>query len=640
MSNIIEDNNIETTKKINKKKEGLGFGYIGSSFETTTNDEIFFNDTQIFDTSLKNKINGKSNHTNNHRFNNKKRLEFNNIDKKKKKEENGNGFNSFIEKVTFSDSTYNIVSTSASASDSLIAYQSNKGQSQLQKYLLTNIINNPYDSEILERFEDCFVSDGVAQKTLLRKYSLINGHKYDFSLSLEYESNDKQIDKENLKRVNDFVIYKNALNEIKYRLTQSNFYDYDFKACILKSVFGRSVLEKIHNTKDYGIINFNLLYNQGLGDPIISESNHLIGVEYEYTKSKDESKKMLPIDKLMYYLNDDIPVSLGSSYFGLSEFESIIDASEGKKMILQTQSKEAIQTSYRGTGVFRTSEPLSDAKLTELAKKMNEHRGNTFVMDSTISGGFENTASNPEKMMIFLNEYNLEIIRGLNAMQSLGGYENAQNFATLDKYSTIYLKSVIIPKQNEHKRFIKKTLLDEMFTVSLLRQGYAILLDKEDYTKKLYKVTLKQDNDNPDLNDNNIIQDIKIKEQYQEILKIQNSELELDESQLFTFQKTDIPTACIELNLEIPDFIEIQEYFRMLITMYDKGLSTFKKVLESVNMADQIEEVGQLIDDAKTIEDEERQFKRNEFVNNMNNNNLNSRNKINNKKKEGEGGNI
>lgn len=619
MTSIITEDKDDNVNKQNIKKDmrlGLGFGYIGPN---QSNNDIVSTDTQLFNIdSVKDVINN-NHHTNSYRFNNPKRLNFNKNKSKK------NDYNNFIEKITYTNN--DILTLSAKSEDSLISYQSNKAKTVLEKKLKQNIINNPYDSEIFERFEDCFVSDGVAQKTLLRKYSLINGHKYTFSLSLEYTTGDKKIDRENLKKINDFIIYKNALNEIRYRLEISNFYDYDFKACVLKSVFGRSVLEKIHNTKDYGIINFNVLYNQALGDPIISESNNLIGVEYEYTKSKnnrdDNSKKILPINKLMYYLNDDIPVSLGSQYFGLSEFESIIDASEGKKMILQTQSKEAIQTSYRGTGIFRTAEPLPDAKLTELAKKINEHRGNAFVMDSTLSGSFENTASNPEKMMIFLNEFNLEIIRGLNAMQALGGYENAQNFATLDKYSTIYLKSVIIPKQNEHKRFIKKSLLDEMFTISLLRQGYAILLDREDYTKKLYKVTLKQ-KEIIEYQDEEITRtrtitenEIKIKEQYQEILRIQNNELEQEESDLFIFLKTDIPTACIELNLEIPDFIEIQEYFKMLITMYDKDLATFKKVLESINMDDQIDEVGQLLEEKKA--EDEKRFNM-QFASNGNNN--------------------
>lgn len=631
MSIIEEDK--ENNQSNKNKKTGMGFGYISPDQEYKKEEIV---DTQIFNVGNVGYEGNtehvrKINHTNNYRFNNKKRLEYH-------KSNNKNNFNNHIEKITFLGDIGNEV-VSTSANDSVLLYQSNKNASELEKRLGQTIINNPYDEEIFERFEDCFVSDGVAQKTLIRKYSLINGHQYTFNLALEYESEDEKKDRKNLKTVNDFKEYKNALNEIRYRLEKADFYNYDFKASVLKSVFGRAVLEKIHNTLDYGIINFNLLYNQALGDPIIDETNQLIGVEYEYTKKAQKENnynynsstegnkaKIIDIDKLIYYLNEDIPVSLGSSYFGLSEFESIVDASEGKKMILQTQSKEAIQTSYRGTGVFRTTEPMPDSKLTELAVKINEHRGNSFVMDQSIVGGFENTASNPEKMMIFLNEFNLEIIRGLNSMQSLGGYENAQNFATLDKYSTIYLKSVIIPKQNEHKRFIKKMLLDEMFTISLLRQGYAILLDKQDYIKKLYKVTLKPLVDVVNTNENedgiNVKVSMKpgyaIKDQYKEILKIQNDKIEKEESEIFTFTKTDIPTACIELNLEIPDFIEIQEYFKMILDLYKNKLATVKKVLQSVNMEDQIEEIEQLQQEAK--EEEERRFSMQLLVNDSGNN--------------------
>ena len=435
----------------------------------------------------------------------------------------------------------------------------------------------PYRKRDLDRFEDCFRSDGAVRNGVSKKWNFILGARTSVSLDVAKEFQNDEDRANAMNQVLAYEPYKIAMDCANEVLRKCNFRKVLHAAGIQASVYGRSCIEKVRNPADGNrIVRLNVLNSKLLGDVEVNkETWEFLGVHYRDLPKTDD---LLEANDIIYITRNDYHISSGSMYYGLSDLEPIIDGSETKRIIKQEDLKEIARALWSGYGWMLFKDPnVTHEQMTEIVNKMKA--GAWTATDQSVELQVQEIAQNAPMLLEIINEMNLETARDLSIPSPLLGYENKQNYSNLVQTLISWKESDLDAERRWLGDLIEAQLLNEIFKQELDKQGVQIPEADVYGGENLITQQLTQvPNDQP-------------------FNPYQPQGLLIPQTQI-------IPPAKLTIDITDPNFEPFKEKLEATLLLYEKKLISARKVLEVVDMEDQIEETEMRLQEDKIKQDE------------------------------------
>ena len=446
----------------------------------------------------------------------------------------------------------------------------------------------PYRKRDLDRFEDAFRSDGTVRNACSKKWNFILGAHTSVSLDVdrEYQNDDDRANAMN--QVLQYEPYKIAMDKANEVLRKCNFRKVLHAAGIQASVYGRACIEKVRNPADNRIIRLNVLNSKLLGDVEVDpDSWEFLGVHYRDLPKHDD---LLEAQDIIYITRNDYHISSGSMYYGLSDLEPIVDGSETKRIIKQEDLKEIARSLWAGFGWMLFKDPnITHEQMSEIVNKMKA--GAWTATDQTVELQVQEIAQNAPMLLEIINEMNLETARDLAIPSPLVGYENKQNYSNLVQTLISWKESDLDAERRWLSDLIEFQLLNEIFKQELDEQGVQI----PDASLGVYG------------SENLVTQQLTQIPNEQPLNPYQPQGLIMPQTQI-------IPPAKLTLDITDPNFTPFKEKLESTLMLYDKNLISARKVLEVVDMEDQIEETELRLQEQQIKQEQMMNFQQNVFT--------------------------
>jgi hypothetical protein len=466
----------------------------------------------------------------------------------------------------FNISTHNLQSTVPRYDN--IFKQNNKAK--------TPRLKPPYRKRDLDRFEDTFRSDGAVRNGVSKKWNFILGARTSVSLDVDREYPNDEDRANAMNQVLNYEPYKIAMDKANEVLRKCNFRKVLHAAGIQASVYGRSCIEKVRNPADNRIVRLNVLNSKLLGDVEVNKDSwEFLGVHYRDLPKHDD---LLEAEDIIYITRNDYHISSGSMFYGLSDLEPIVDGSETKRIIKQEDLKEIARALWAGYGWMLFKDPnITHEQMTEIVNKMKA--GAWTATDQSVELQVQEIAQNAPMLLEIVNEMNLETARDLSIPSPLLGYENKQNYSNLVQTLISWKESDLDAERRWLSDLIETQLLNEIFKQELDEQGIEIPDAKVYGGENLITQQLTQiPNDQP-------------------FNPYQPQGLLMPATQI-------IPPAKLTIDITDPNFEPFKEKLEATLLLYEKKLISARKVLEVVDMEDQIEETEMRLQEDKIKQDE------------------------------------
>jgi len=445
----------------------------------------------------------------------------------------------------------------------------------------------PYRKRDLDRFEDCFRSDGTVRNGVSKKWNFILGAHTSVSLDVdrEFQNDDERAGAMN--QVLQYEPYRIAMDKANEVLRKCSFRKVLHAAGIQASVYGRSCIEKVRNPADDNrIVRLNVLNSKLLGDVEVDpESWELLGIHYRDLPKHDD---LLEAKDIIYITRNDYHISSGSLYYGLSDLEPVVDGSETKRIIKQEDLKEIARALWAGFGWMLFKDPnITHEQMSEIVNKMKA--GAWTATDQSVELMVQEIAQNAPMLLEIVNEMNLETSRDLAIPSPLVGYENKQNYSNLVQTLIAWKESDLDAERRWLSDLIEGQLLSEIFKQELDAQGVQIP-DGDVYG-----------------GENVVTQQLTQIPNEQPLNPYQPQGLIMPQTQI-------IPPAKLTLDITDPNFTPFKEKLESTLMLYDKNLVSARKVLEVVDMEDQIEETEMRLQEAKLKQEQMMNFQQDVFT--------------------------
>jgi hypothetical protein len=435
----------------------------------------------------------------------------------------------------------------------------------------------PYRKRDLDRFEDCFRSDGAVRNGVSKKWNFILGARTSVSLDVAKEFQNDEDRANAMNQVLQYEPYKIAMDCANEVLRKCNFRKVLHAAGIQASVYGRACIEKVRNPADGNrIVRLNVLNSKLLGDVEVNPDTwEFLGVHYRDLPKNDD---LLEASEIIYITRNDYHISSGSQYYGLSDLEPIVDGSETKRIIKQEDLKEIARSLWAGFGWMLFKDPnITHEQMAEIVNKMKA--GAWTATDQSVELQVQEIAQNAPMLLEIINEMNLETARDLSVPSPLLGYENKQNYSNLVQTLISWKESDLDAERRWLSDLIEAQLLNEIFKQELDAQGVQIP------DAKVYG------------GDNLVTQQLTQVPNEQPLNPYQPQGLLMPQTQI-------IPPAKLTIDITDPNFEPFKAKLESTLMLYDKNLVSARKVLEIVDMEDQIEETEMRLNEAKIKQDE------------------------------------
>ena len=432
----------------------------------------------------------------------------------------------------------------------------------------------PYRKRDLDRFEDAFRSDGTVRNSVSKKWNFILGAHTSVSLDVDREYQNDEDRASAMNQVLAYEPYKIAMDKANEVLRKCSFRKVLHAAGIQASVYGRSCIEKVRDPANNNrIVRLNVLNSKLLGDVEVDpDSWEFLGVHYRDLPKHDD---LLEAKDIIYITRNDYHISSGSMYYGLSDLEPVIDGSETKRIIKQEDLKEIARSLWAGFGWMLFKDPnITHEQMSEIVNKMKA--GAWTATDQTVELQVQEIAQNAPMLLEIVNEMNLETGRDLEVPSPLIGYENKQNYSNLVQTLIAWKESTLDAERRWLSDLIEAQLLSEIFKQELDEQGIQIpSADSSVYG-----------------GENLITQQLQQVPNSQPLNPYQPQGLIMPQTQI-------IPPAKITLDVTDSNFTPFKEKLESTLMLYDKDLISARKVLEVVDMEDQIEETEMRLQENK-----------------------------------------
>jgi len=421
----------------------------------------------------------------------------------------------------------------------------------------------PYRKRDLDRFEDCFRSDGTVRLGVTKKWNFILGAHVSVSLDVNKEFQNDEERATALQAVIGYEPYKKAMDEANELLRRVNFRKVIHAAGIQASIYGRACIEKVRDPNDGNrIVRLNVLNSKLIGDVEVNPDTwEFLGIHY---RDLPKTEDLLEKENIIYITRNDYHVSSGSMYYGLSDLEPVIDGSETKRIIKQEDLKEIARALWAGFGWLLFKDPsITWTQMTEVVNQMKA--GGWFATDHQVELNVQQIAQNAPMLLEIINEMNLETARDLAVPSPLVGYESSQNYSNLVQTLISWKESDLDAERKWLTGLIEEQLLNDIFRTELQIQGVNL---PDDYGKHGQSLMVQKPMLVPD---------------EQPLNPLQPNGMMMNQTEF-------IPPAKLSIDITDPNFETAEKRVANALSLYAQDLISPRKVLQEAEMDDQIEE--------------------------------------------------
>lgn len=293
----------------------------------------------------------------------------------------------------------------------------------------------PYNHAQLDRFEDTFRSDGVAQRGIIKRAYLVMGKHGKIVMDTTDEYDDEQQRKEAIQKVQANAKYQAARKQIQklHIKPEINFHNNVMSELIQAKVYGRAALE-IVTEGQYELPTALHLCNSKRLDRVEVETNpntwRFLGVHYlDINKgTPGPNNDLLRAEDIIYMANKDYHISPGALYYGLSDLEAVIDGSEAKRIAKQEDIKETLKQNWARTPFLKFHNTnVSNTEMQEVIDAVEPGIPVGTRQDVTLD--YIETDPKLKQMSEMIDFLNRETIRDLGMPSFITGYEQIANYA-------------------------------------------------------------------------------------------------------------------------------------------------------------------------------------------------------------------
>ena len=484
----------------------------------------------------------------------------------------------------------------------------------------------PYRQRELNRFEDTFRTDGIVKNAILKKWNFILGARTYVNLDADKEYDSDEERSAAIQAVSNYQPYKVAKDKANEILKNIDFRNVIHAAGVSASVYGRACIEKVRDESGI-IVRLNVLNSKLLGDVEINEDTwEFVGVHYRDLPKTDD---LLLSKDIIYLTRNDVHVSPGSLYYGLSDLEPVIDGSETKRIAKQQDLKEITRALWAGfIWIMFKNVNVSAADIQDTINKIKP--GVPTGLEHDVELHVEKIAHDSPMLLDIIDKMNREALRDLSVPSPLGGYEDVQNFATLQQTLIAWKESDLDAERAWLSTIIERQILTEIFRDALREQGINPDQTVPGYSKG--EILVEKQVPMPLTSPSSFTrmelpaEGLKIGQEYPEPNEQSNQTDEyvdpLSNINMPTqTQYQVIPPAKLSFEIEDPNFTPFKEKMETVLGLYDKNLVSPRKVLEEADMEDQIEQTELRLHEERERQERMQMFKQDVFSNSVFTNN-------------------
>jgi hypothetical protein len=394
----------------------------------------------------------------------------------------------------------------------------------------------PYNTSDLDRFEDTFRSDGVAQRGIIKRVYLVMGKYGKIVMDTTEEYDDEQERKTAIQSIQNNQLYQMARKRMQKLHVKPgiDFHNNVMAAVIQAKVYARSALEIITEKgidEPYQLpIALHVCNSKRLGKVEIETNPNtwaFKGVHYlDINQGSTGMNDMLYPEQIMYFANKDWHISPGGLYYGLSDLETIVDGSEAKRIAKQEDVKEIFKSIWAPFLIIKCLNPsITNDQMQEIIDSIQP--GLPMATRQDIETKTEQMAGELDKIPEVIDFLNRETIRDLGMPAFITGYEQIANYANSQQILLALKEIELEAERTWLSNIIERQWLNRWFYTIL---GYTPEDEPEvklkyEYSDVTFETTLDKVNAALPLYDRKLYSGEKV-------LKIADAEDEIDEYKL------------------------------------------------------------------------------------------------------------
>lgn len=356
------------------------------------------------------------------------------------------------------------------------------------------IIDKRYTDNQLDILEDVYINDWTATECVQKKAHFMWGREGKTVLDTVYEYNRDSEKRIALKQIYQNTKYTNTKNEIdKLNCDEDiELHDKGIDGTISALVYGRAAIQIIRQElspdelQDPNVILVNtgsklptalkLLNSKRLGRiKVNAKTNKILSVEYLDVKKQgadgvpidvDEKDKFLPIEDLIYIVNTDGNVSTNAQFTGVSKYESIINVSMVKRIIMNQNIKEAAKTHYAGILMAMFPPETEDSVMSAWIANAAKAAGRWFAHRLNIKVEHWKTDTDLDKYSSLVELLDDAIMKAIGVPSALLGKETVK-YSNMEELLIAWREGELQFWRRWAKRWLAKYWLNPLFKLML-----------------------------------------------------------------------------------------------------------------------------------------------------------------------------
>lgn len=370
------------------------------------------------------------------------------------------------------------------------------------------ILQKRYNDTQLDILEDVHVNDWTANECVSKKAHFMWGRHGKTVLDTKYEYTRDSEKRSALKVIYGTDKYTATKNEIdKLNCDEDiDFHNKGTDGTISALVYGRAAIQIIRGTltpeelEDPNVIlkqtgtelptALKLLNSKRLGRIKVNmKTNKIISVEYLDVKKQgpdgraieaSDEEKFLPITDLIYIVNTDGNVSTNAQFTGVSRFESIINVSMVKRIIMNQNIKEAAKTHYAGILMAKFPPETEDNVMGAWIANAAKAAGRWFAHRLNIAVEHWKVDTDLDKYSSLVRLLDDAIIRAIGIPSALIGYESVK-YSNMEELLLAWREGELQFWRTWAKGWIQKYWLNPLYQTMLPKQEVAVAQEQPNY---------------------------------------------------------------------------------------------------------------------------------------------------------------
>jgi len=339
-------------------------------------------------------------------------------------------------------------------------------------------LRDPYTFSMKIRFEEAYRTDPVVRSAINKKAAFVLGKKLETIFDLV----DTFVNPAEARSAMNILLSDQEITNAKRvidRVDRRVNFQANLKAAFIQAkVYGRSVI--LVEAPEGGLpVKMKILSSKLLGQVKLHDASwELDQIQYNAVGVSDPTN-FLNAEDIVYFTNCDYHVTPYTYLYGLSDIEAIAHISETNRILNEEDFKEMNYSMWSGFGLLKMPTIRNTAEIQSFLANFRPGRWTAISQD--ITAEVHELQKDLQSMLTERNENEKLILRCLAVPAAILGFEDIQNFATLQEVMLAWKESEV----EEQRSWINSIVEPQWFDRLLVQ-----ILNVEDVDDLKVKIIL------------------------------------------------------------------------------------------------------------------------------------------------------